>query len=324
MKRLAMIAIFLGFFALSSFMGAREARAMEPAGHSFCPDGIESAEELDRKFTASLAVDPTGNRRLEGCYATPLHFLVAFQQADPGAGLTTVSQLPGYARSLVPMEVDRTVEHRTSCIQDRAGGGTVVVMACVTREVREGEVIYGNPETGAKVLWSGCANPGFTPSLEITIVGEDCIEVRFPSMGDAVPVRGAYIGPRMLPGRCHALLLAGEEERRFDYPEECPDVYQRERADRMVTIVCDWSAAEQNSTRIMGQPVQVQNVSFSFRAREEGTNVWYLPPEALEGLPTLCWELPNGQIIALSVGRQSFVDGVAVVTEADVRASVWR
>lgn len=301
-----------------------KAQAMEPAGHSFCKDGVGTTEQLAAKITRALAVDPNGNRKLEGCYATPLHFLIAFQEADPDAGLTSVSQLPGYVRGLVATEVDRTVEYQSSCIHDKPNGGTTVVMGCVTREVRHGEVIYSNPTTGKRVMWGGCANPGFAPSMDVVVQAERCIEVRFPSMGRAIPVRGAYIGPRALPGRCHALLLAGETERRHDMPEECRRTFQRMIEGRLVTIVCDWREVEENSTRYMRQPVRVQNVSYSFNTREEGTNRWFLPPEALEGLPTICWEMPDGTFRTLSVGRDSFVNGVATITEEQARSAIWR
>lgn len=299
----------------------------EPAGHSFCPGGMPGGpEELARKMERALAADPQGNQKLEGCYAAPIHFLIAFQNdaGDPGAGLTSVSELPAYIRSLVVMATPEGEEFRTSCLHEAPNGVLGVTMNCLQREPRDGEVMYGNPVTGKIVLWSSCVNPGFGPPMDIVVEGPPCIAVEYPSMGEGIPIRGAYIGPRELSGRCHALLLAGEDERRFDMPEECPNVFRREREGRMVTIVCDWSAIEQNSSRIMRQRVVVQNVSYSFRAREDGTNVWYLPPEALEGLPTICWEMPDGTFRTLSVGRGSFVDGVATITEDHVRQAIWR
>ncbi|HEY0948548.1 MAG TPA: hypothetical protein VGE53_03680 [Candidatus Paceibacterota bacterium] len=330
MKKLALFAVFLASLALSSFMGASEAKAVEPAGHSFCRDGVGPLPQFAIKMDRALAADPEGKRvKLQGCYATPEHFLIAFQEADPEAGLTSVSQLPAYIRKLVPTEVDRTIEYRSSCIHDRPNGGTAVVMSCVTRQVRRGEVIYSNPDTGKRVLWSDCANPGFAESLDIVVDAPRCIEVRFPSMKGLPPprqgqvaIRGAYIGPRALPGRCHALLLAGEQDRRHDFPEECPMTSYRVIDGRRVQIICDWREVEGNSSRIMGQRVEVQNVSYSFYAREDGTNSWFLPPEALEGLPSICWELPDGTIVTLSVGRDSFVNGVAIITEEDVRRAM--
>ena len=325
-KRLLSTALSIALVALPlNTLGANAAWAVEPAGRSFCPGGIRSNEELARKLDASLAADPSGNRRLQGCNANAMQFLVAFQEADPDEGLANVSQLPAYVRRLTPMEVDRTIEHRTSCLQERPGGVVAVVMACVTREVRAGETIYGNPRTGAKVLWSGCANPGFSPSLDITIVAENCIRVRAPTGPVGTRLRAAYIGPRLLSSRCHALQLSSWEERVYDFPEECP-MGVREREGQLVPIVCEWTNIERNSTRVMGQPMFVQNVSWSIHVDqgEVGYVDWWLPLDALDGLPTWCWEYPDGQVIALSVGRDSFRDGVAVVTEADVRGAVWR
>lgn len=332
MKKLALFAVFLASLALSSFMGASEARAVEPAGHSFCPGGMPGGpEELARKMERSLAADPTGNRKVEGCHAAPIHWLVAFQsdEGDPEAGLTSVSQLPAYVRKLVVMNRPRGDEFRTSCLHEAPNGVLGVTMNCLQRAPRQGEVLYGNPDTGRIVLWSSCVNPGFGPPMDIVVEGPRCIEVRFPSMKGLPPprqgqvgIRGAYIGPRALPGRCHALLLAGEQDRRHDFPEECPMTSYRVIDGRRVEIICDWREVEGNSSRIMGQRVEVQNVSYSFYAREDGTNSWFLPPEALEGLPSICWELPDGTIVTLSVGRDSFVNGVAIITEEDVRRAM--
>ena len=306
-----------------------KAQAEEPAGHSFCPNGIGTLAEFEAKVVRSLAIDPTGNRKLEGCHAAPIHFLLAFRQGDkPEARpeLETVGQLPAYIRKLVPMETSRVIEYRSSCLQERPNGVLAVVMGCVTRTLRHNETIYGNPDTGMRVLWDDCANPGFGESMDIVVEAPPpCIRVRAPAMGTGIPVRGAYIGPRALPGRCHALLLPGETEHRYDYPEDCPNRYQKVIGNRRVTIVCDWSEVEANSTRIMRRPVEVQNVSFSFVTTADGTIEWLLPPEALEGLPTLCWEMPDGTFRTLSVGRGSFVDNrVATITRADVEGAIWQ
>ncbi|HYE23016.1 MAG TPA: hypothetical protein VEA92_01020 [Candidatus Paceibacterota bacterium] len=318
-KRLLTTALSIALVALpTQFVGASAVMAMEPAGQSFCPDGIESGEELARKLDASLAIDPQGSRPLEGCHANPIEFLVAFNAADRQEGLTHVNQLPAYARKLVPVEVDRTLEYQSSCIRVMSGGRRAVEMGCVTRSLRRGEVIYMNPDTQTKVLWSGCANPGFAPSLELIVVGRECIRIRVPPLPVGTVARGGYIGPRLLPGRCHALRLPGAEDRIFDLPEECP-MGVREREGRLVPIVCDWTAVERNTSRIMGQPVQIQNVSFSFVVRETDGFDWYLPPEAVEGHAALCFELPNGDIVTFSVSERNYVDGEYVVTEADIR-----
>jgi len=311
-------------FALSlSFFGGAvdEAKAMEPAGHSFCKDGVGTQDQLAAKIERSLAADSGGNRKLEECYAAPIHFLLAFQQADPEAGLTSVSQLPAYVRKLVATEVDRTTEYKASCIQERTRGGDVVNMGCVTRTVREGEVIYSNPDTDTRVLWGACANPGFAETLDVVVVS-DCVPVDFPSMGQGTAIRFGYIGARPLPGRCHALQIAGEAERRYDYPEECPDTYQKTIGNRLVTVVCSWEGAEANSSQILGQRVEVQNASGSFYADADGTNRWVLPPQALEGHPTVCWEFADGTSVSLSVHRGMLVNGVLTITEEMVRDAI--
>lgn len=317
---------FASALALSSaFMAVDTAQATEPAGHSFCPNGIESPEELAGKLQRSLAADPAGNRKLEGCHAAPIHFLLAFQQGDPEAGLTSVSQLPAYVRKLVPMETSATTEYRTSCLQERPNRVLAVVMQCVTRTRRHDETIWGNPDTEKRVLWGKCANPGFDETMDVVVnAPPPCVRVRAPAMGPGVSVRGAYIGPRLLPGRCHALLLPGETEYRYNMPEECQDTYQKTIGDRRVTVVCNWDAVEANSTAITGRRMRVQNVSYSFVTKTDGTIEWLLPPEALEGLPTICYEMPDGSFRTLSVGRGSFVNNVATITRADVQSAIWR
>jgi len=321
MKRgLLMTALSIGLVALPLYPGESVAWAMEPSGESFCPGGIPNGAELARKIEASLAIDPNGGRKLEGCHANPIEFLAAFRLADEGEGLTHVNQLPAYARKLVPTEVDRTLEYQSSCIQVIRGVRSVV-MGCVTRTVNPGEVIFMNPDTQKKVLWSGCANPGFAPSLDVTIVAEGCIRIKVPPLPVGTKVRGGYIGPRLLPGRCHALRLPGAEDRIFDLPEECP-MGRREREGRLVPIVCDWTDIERNTSRITGQAMRIQNVSYSFIVREEADFDWYLPPEAVEGHAALCFELPNGDIVSFSVSERNYVDGEYVVTTADVRNNI--
>lgn len=313
--------------ALPPLGAADVAWAVEPAGHSFCQGGMPGGrDELVRRVERSLAIDPTGNRTVEGCHAAPIHWLIAFQsdEGDPKAHLTSVSELPAYLRKLVVMDVPRNIEAKTSCLRDRPNHVLAVEMGCLQRTPRPGEVIYGNPDTGQPVLWGSCINPGFAPPLDVVVTGQRCLEVKFDSVQQGVPVRFGYIDSVPLSGRCHAYQLAGVAERLYETPEECPDVYERVVGDRHFTVVCSWESVEVNSSRILGRPVQVQNVSGSFVTRANGTNSWFLPPEAINGLATICWELPDGTFRTVSVGRANYVNGVATITADDVRGAVYR
>lgn len=298
------------------------ASAMTPSGHKFCEAGIKSPEQLKQKILAALAKDPTGSKiTLAGCKATAMHFLLAFQQTKSGAGLKTVQDLPAFLDKLVPITVDARNEFQVSCLWDTANGREIK-MDCETRPLRRGEVVYGDRETRELLIMSSCANPGIAVVPPIVVMSP-CYEVRAPSMGAKVAVRFAYIGVKPLPGKCIALQMAGETQKRFDMPEECPDTYQVIRDGRKVKVVCTWDAVEVASSKKLGKPVEVQNVTGSFYARADGTNSWFLPVEALDGMMAICWELPDGTFVTLGVTRKDYVDQIATITPDQVRTLRW-
>ena len=304
--------IVAAFLALSVFGGAQKAQAVEPAGHSFCKGGMKDPDELARRMDVALVADSAGNHKLEKCMATPSLFLKAFQQADPGAGLTSVSQLPGYVRSLEVLPTKKGMEYETSCLLEAEGGAMSVDMVCVTRPLRGNEVVYGNPVTRVGVLMQSCVNPGAVEVPPIVVDAPACLEVRFPSnAGDSI--RFAYIGPRLLSGRCHKYAFVGRAVT-HDTPEECPDSYEKMINGRKVKVVCSWDEVEQAVSGLLGAPSQVQNVSGSFVANGDGTNSWYLPPDALDGEAVICWELPDGTFRTLGVRRGDYIENVATIT----------
>jgi hypothetical protein len=303
--------LYGAIFALAlliSFGGAHEAKAAEPSGHSFCPAGFSDLEDLAQRMDRALVADPTGEKqvKIEKCHASMLHFLVAFQTIDPGAGLTDVKQLPDYIRSLVVMPTEAGLEYTSSCLKDRPNGVRDVDLGCDTKEIRPGEKVYGNPKTGIKVLKQFCANPGAVENPPV-VVQARCIPYRFPSM-PGTPIRVAYIGANPLPGRCYKLQLAGEQAPRFDMPEECPNIFQVKRGDRMVTVVCAWAEVERMVSRLLGFAAKVQNVSLGVIGRGKGTNTLWLPPEAANGAVVVCYQLPNGQYVTLGMRRKDLVD----------------
>ncbi len=314
------------FFALvlliSGFGGAHKVEAAEPSGHSFCIDGFRDTEDLAQRMDRAYAADPSGVRqiKIERCNASMLHFLIAFQKIDPGAGLTDIGQLAAYVRSWVVTPTKAGVEYKSACLMDRPNGVRDVVIDCDSKEIRDGEKVYANPKTGVAVAKQYCANPGAVENPPI-VVQARCLPYKFPSM-PGTPVRVAYIGPNQLPGRCYRLQLAGEQAPRFDMPEECPNVFQARRGDRMITIVCNWSRLESFTTNILRVRAQVQ-VALAFIGRVTGTNrpethTLWLPPEAAEGEVWVCYQLPSGEFVTIGLRRKDLVDadgGATVPTD---------
>lgn len=121
----------------------------------------QSVEEIASAVESSLERDATGKTLIapqkcksDGSCATAAAYLKSFQAHDPEAGLTEVSQVAGYIRSLVKdcsvtgqFEMDAT---------DAKGHARISVMH---RALRKGECVYRNPTTGRIVLAEHCANP---------------------------------------------------------------------------------------------------------------------------------------------------------------------
>ncbi len=299
------------------------ALAVTPSGHKFCEAGMGSPQQLKQKILAALAKDPTGTKiTLEGCKATAALFLQAFQTTKSGAGLKTVNDLAEFLDRLVPITVDANNTFDVSCLWDTANGREVK-MECEQRPLRPGEVVYGDRETRELLIMGSCANPGIAVIPPI-VVQSPCIEVKAPSMGVKVAVRFAYFGDKPLPGKCVALQMAGETQKRFDLPEECPDTYEVMRGGRKVKVVCTWDDVEMAASAKLGKRVQVQNVSGSFYSRADGTNSLFLPAEALEGMTAFCWELADGTVVTVGVSREHFVDRVAAITPTHVRTLRWQ
>lgn len=322
-----LIRSFLAAFvlALSIFGWSGEAQAVNPTGHSFCRNGMGEKEDFARRMERAIAADPNGNRAVDGCIATPREFLAAYQRIRPNANLTSVSQLPAYVRSWQVMQFPAGREFSTSCLQDRSNGTRAVVINCLSRTPRAGEVAYGDGEVIIQV--SSCGNPGATP-IPPRPPEQACPQIRFPDMAPRTPIRIAFIGRRPLPGRCHQLAISGESQPRDPdhFPEECPDREVREFQGRRMQVVCSWDAVEDAASQLLGYPASVQNVSASFYARANGTNAWDVPPEVYDGEGVVCWELTlsDGRVVWVSIGvrREDFVNGVATITPEHVRAAV--
>jgi hypothetical protein len=318
---------YLFFFALlaSIFGGAQGAWAESPSGHAFCPDApvpsILSARAAD-----AYKADPTGLKiKIAGCNATMASYLVALQIVDPKAGLTDVSQLSGYFAKLVCKPADRTYDWQTSVLYFLKNGGQDVALGGDTREADVGEQVCSNLATGADVYMGRCGNPGAV-KVDRVAVEARCLKIISPTMGAGAIKRTAYIGPAPLPGICHSLQRAGVAHLETDYPEDCPMGNTQKTLDdgRVVTQVCNWDADVREVHRLLQVPVKVQNLSTSYRTTvANGVDELIVPVTVKDGAVTICWTLPNGQVIAMFVRAADYRNGVATITPEIVRSMVW-
>ena len=313
MKKHAYLAIFAFFLALSQVLGAGEAKAAN-GDHRFCDVAIQNPTDLENRLSESLSIDPTGNHAMKGCRATPVHFLAVWKTDFAQAHLATVQDLLPFVREFKPMVAKKEMEYNSACLRERPDRVYDVVTGCTTRPVRSGETVYA--WHGKPAMMSSCANPGVIEVPPI-VVSLACVEVDFWS-DTKIPTRFAYIGPKAIPTQCVRLHIASEQESRTEMPNECPDAYTKVINGHLVQVVCDWREDEAAVTQLLGVRSQVQNVSGSFYGRVNGMNVMYLPKEALNGEFAVCWTLPDGRIVTKGVRRGSFVNGVAVIPEAQV------
>lgn len=325
----AFIAVLL---ALCTFGWASEARAAAPGGDPFCTDGPSNGV-LAQRIEAALAQDPSGLRvKPKNCNAVPASFLVAYQEVDKNEkNLKTVADLPAYFRKLVAETAEKKVLYQTSVLYVSRNGDQHVALGRETREAKIGEVIYVNPDTGAKVAMGACSNPGVEKIEDVVVIAENCYRIDFPSMSAGksrnlrMAIRYAHMDSKAIKSDgCLSWLYAGEVQKRYETTEECPSTYRREVRDgnrtRMATVVCRWDEVEAAASRALGRRVVVQNVSGSFYARQDGTNSWWVPESALDGMAVICWEDEDGNLRAsVGVTRKDFVNKVATILPQHVR-----
>ncbi len=305
---------------LSIFGWTSEAQAAEPVfvgsyGDKFCDTPIASATDLEARFKGSLAIKADGSHAMVGCKATPRQFLVAFQMDDPKAGLMTVADLPSYAHDMKATSAKRDHEYKSACLWQVAGGSFAVKFNCIQREIRRGEVIFAS-RTGVLVLMSNCANPGVVEVPPIVVTARPCVRVEFPNFAGNVPTRVVFIGRKALNPNCIKLEVAGVSEAYRDLPQQCPNAYTKTVVDeqgrkRLYRVSCNWDAIEQAASGLLGYRASVQNVSTSFYGKVNGTNVLYLPPEALDGEVVVCYG--DGDNHSFGVRRRDYIDGKAVI-----------
>lgn len=233
-------------------MGATQAHAS--TGRERFVVGDNAPAVLAPKVEASLKIDPTGNRPVDPTHcqanadscATPNDFLPMYQKADPDSGLTSVSQLSGYMKSLVAKPAPMDGQKRwMACLKLTGKGTHKPVWNCLGREFHKGEFVYVNPKTGKIVQAGDCANP--VGELDVKKIVDECDEIDF-YMRPGEEVHIGWLGHDALPDdKCNALMKAGETEWSYLLLDECP----RDR--------CDFSRPSHD----LGLPVQAKpRISF--------------------------------------------------------------
>lgn len=297
--------LMLVALALALTFGFGGQASATPLGHAFCQEGLGSPEELASKMDRSLAIDPTGNRALEGCRANPLDFLDAWKYEQ--TGVTQVSELPAFVRRFVEVETEPGLVIPSACIRSDGNG---VVIKCENRQRHPGEKVYGIG--GVAFLLEDCVNPINLQLEDVIVTGPACVEVVFPTEAGS-NVRIAHMDRVPLPATCLLLEGPGYGETLRGLPQDCPDHNMRVIEGREVQIRCSWQDDERENSRLLGYPAQVQNVSGSFVAKGEGWNTLTLPYQAMNGSVVICYKLPDGTVVTLGVRREDYVNGVATI-----------
>lgn len=191
-----------------------------PRGNAFCKNA-GTPTHLAALVEQSLAKDASGNTPLDpaACHqarpATPNDFMAVLKVSDPDSGVSYVSQLPSYFRSLVRVKVYG--EYWSACLAPR-GKRWIPLPNCVARKLHTGEPAWGNPVTHKPVLQGDCSNPMQQPP---PIAG--CVDILIPvQAGDEVRIK--EYGPHdmaLMP--CIGLKRVGEVVFESPFVERCPD-----------------------------------------------------------------------------------------------------
>lgn len=234
-----------------------------PVGKLFMK-GVVNPPDLANRIEVALVTDPKGTHMLDpeycvksGSCASPRDYLVMFQESDPKAGLTAVSQIPAFLRSL-KIENAPSGEYWLACLKP-SGKGYKPILHCISRRFKPGEKAWIDPKTRRIVLASDCTNP-----VEKEVPPKKCVETHyFTRPGDTV-VRFALLGPKSIGNDCLGLRRAGE----------APDEFEHFWNDECQVRGCDFS----EDARVVGQPVQL----LGSYVPEPGEHILRLPAEVAE------------------------------------------
>lgn len=242
-----------------------------PTGKPFLR-GVKDPADLARLIESSLKQsDATGFINLDGkrlidpdlCMkngscATANDYLVMFQESDPGAHLTKVSEIPDFLRTLKVVN-GPPGEFWVACLRkpERKKGAYTPVLHCISRRFKPGEKAWLNTKTKRIVLASDCTNP-----VEKEIPPKTCKLIRVSTRSGDSGLRFAIQGPAAVRDDCVAVKRAGQTEFENLWPEECADKR------------CDFS----ENAKFMGQPVQLMGSYIP----EPGEHVFRVPASFAE------------------------------------------
>jgi hypothetical protein len=249
---------------------------------------------LEIKIEASLARDKVGNDKIDpircqpngdSC-ATPRMYLEMFKRADPGAKLTSVSELPAFLKKLVITDAPKG-HFWMACLVNK--GGIVAVWNCMSREFHLGEHAWMDPITGAIVLAEDCTNP-----VGERVPERDCDEIHFwLHQGDEVHI--GLLGPDDMPDDvCRpALKKAGSDEWSLALLDTC------------VRMNCDFSRPAHD----LGDIAVRATPRVSFQAERIGEYILRVPRfvEKSSDYFVFCVLWPNGsQSLGTAIGKTAY------------------
>ncbi len=238
MRLKAKVAALIAALLVAPSLGTHAQAA--PVGNPFLR-GLKNPSELAAKVEASLKADPTGQGiidparcRRDGSCATPQDYLLMIEQADPGAHLTFVEQLPDFFRSLKMVQAPRG-EYWMACLKVSPGRKFSPVLHCLSRNFKKGEQAWVDAATHVIVLAEDCTNPVEKPVPPV------CAYVEFYTARPDTVVRFALLGPRPVLDDCIGVKRAGEQQFETWWRDECASAY------------CSF----EEDAAVVGEPVQL-------------------------------------------------------------------
>ncbi len=158
MRLLILFLVALAFLASASptALAAERRPTGYPMMYKLPPE--KAAEFTARYVQESLNKDPSGNSIIAGSpCTTPMDFYTAVKTEHPAADLSSVADLPGYLRRLVPGETP-SGQFRMSWMRPAGGGKCTLELKGQARAFEPGEIPWIDPKLGAVVFAGGCAN----------------------------------------------------------------------------------------------------------------------------------------------------------------------
>ncbi|MES2668161.1 MAG: hypothetical protein V4644_00500 [Patescibacteria group bacterium] len=286
--------------------------------------GIRDQNHLADLIEEALRRNPDGTEMIDAARclansscAAPVNYLESFQAHDPDAGLTSVSQLPAYLRSLVvDCTIDRAHVFEMDRIILRPGQDVGVAdVSGMSRTFHKGECAYVNPRTRRPVLAQDCANP-IGGMLE-----EPCPVLVLPIPANGSRVSGAGVGTYRGDSDCGTAFSrpgTGTDGRVFDLERLTPLAEDAAHP-------CDWEQVVQYLGLQRSQVHGCFVTPEGWIAIEMDRSI--LKPGAVF---VICITLPDGRTVTLGidVSRDDFVrapDGRYIATiwpsERDVPAA---